>query len=314
MTTTLYYKELQMAVGGMLAVLGTLLGAGGMAASALNVRNNYGLQVANLDYQKDLQQKIFEREDTAIQRRMEDARAAGVNPYAVVGSGANAGSVVSTQAPQMQGINVGGMFDTVQSALGIMQNLNATKQQQATLANQQIQNANAIKEGMYLDSKLAEINLTNKMLNQDYDLKWMDINNAWLDLNRNLADFNIDFGTRWSSPFTMQNGHKIFEMDAPINSWQSWYPGLDYAQSYYLQDRLYGYESNKFHNNILFNESQASQDKRFQAQYEKEMSMYNRDLTKKELDWYDTSESGNLVDKILGYVFKGLEIYGRFKR
>lgn len=51
------------------------------------------------DYQKSIQQKIFDREDTALQRRMADAEKAGLNPFSVAnGSGAGAGAVVGTSS------------------------------------------------------------------------------------------------------------------------------------------------------------------------------------------------------------------------
>lgn len=62
---------------------------------------NLDFQKENLDYQKALQQQIFEREDTALQRQAQDASALGINPLSLAGgSGAGAGSVVSTSAPQ----------------------------------------------------------------------------------------------------------------------------------------------------------------------------------------------------------------------
>lgn len=90
---------------------------------------NYGLQKKNYEYQKALQQQIFQREDTAVQRRMEDLRAAGINPYLAAGSSAGAGSVVSTSAPQVPNQSrLGQYLDTKLALEQIQQAQQATKQ------------------------------------------------------------------------------------------------------------------------------------------------------------------------------------------
>lgn len=48
----------------------------------------------DFDYQKRMQNTIFEREDNAIQRRVEDFKKAGLNPNLAAGSAAGAGAVV----------------------------------------------------------------------------------------------------------------------------------------------------------------------------------------------------------------------------
>ena len=51
------------------------------------------------DYQRSLQQKIFEREDTAIARQADALRAQGINPASQNMNGLGAGSVVSSSTP-----------------------------------------------------------------------------------------------------------------------------------------------------------------------------------------------------------------------
>lgn len=58
---------------------------------------NLAFQRENLDYQKALQQQLFEREDTSYQRTVSDMRAAGLSPLSMQNTN-GAGEVVSTQA------------------------------------------------------------------------------------------------------------------------------------------------------------------------------------------------------------------------
>lgn len=109
----------------MITGIGSIIGAGisaigGLAGSYMNNKaqkeadeRNLQFQRENLDYQKHLQQQVFEREDTAHQREVKDLRAAGLNPLLSTGSGAGAGSVVPTESlhssytPDYSGITQG---------------------------------------------------------------------------------------------------------------------------------------------------------------------------------------------------------------
>lgn len=85
-------------------ILGGLVNAGSTIAGTVDSiktnQKNFDLQKENLAYQKDLQNKIFEREDNAVQRRVNDLVKAGLSPTLAAGSSAGVGSVVSTSAPQ----------------------------------------------------------------------------------------------------------------------------------------------------------------------------------------------------------------------
>lgn len=63
---------------------------------------NYQLQKENLAYQKSLQNTIFQREDTAVARRMADLKNAGLSATLAAGSAAQAGQAISTKAPEKQ--------------------------------------------------------------------------------------------------------------------------------------------------------------------------------------------------------------------
>lgn len=77
------------------------LGAAAVGLGAASGLANTYMQWQNLNWQKSVQNKMFNREDSSIQRRVADLKAAGLSPVLAAGQGASAGPVVSTHAPEL---------------------------------------------------------------------------------------------------------------------------------------------------------------------------------------------------------------------
>lgn len=92
---------------------------------------NLAFQRDNLDYQKQLQQKIFDREDTAYQRTASDMSAAGLNPLAMSSTN-GAGEAIQTdplhndfqrETPHLQGAGIGQALAPMLSMLTSVQDM-----------------------------------------------------------------------------------------------------------------------------------------------------------------------------------------------
>lgn len=126
---------------------------------------NYQLQKENLAYQKSLQNTIFQREDTAVARRMADLKNAGLSATLAAGSAANAGQAISTKAPEKQS-NLEAMMTlaNVQTRLAEQQRA----QTEADIAKQRLFGENLANLGSFISSVGKANNLYQNVLDSSY--------------------------------------------------------------------------------------------------------------------------------------------------
>ena len=139
---------------------------------------NYNLQQDQFNYQKELNQKVQDREDTAIQRAVADAQKAGLSPLAVTG-GSSASPLTSANAPQM---DLSGINTAFQNMIGAYNDMFTRRQQRQQFALQSsVQSAQAytqIKEALLQQKYLSlETKYLNEKLNWEKthgfrDLDW----------------------------------------------------------------------------------------------------------------------------------------------
>ncbi len=115
-----------MSLGAILGIIGTL---GGIATAGVNYAN----QQENLEYQKKLQQQVFQREDTSVARRAQDLQNVGLSKTLAAGEGASSGAVISTKPSELN------VLDKVATGLGYAQQVANIEKTNADTANAYIQ-------------------------------------------------------------------------------------------------------------------------------------------------------------------------------
>lgn len=173
-------------LGALLPLAGAALGLGytGYQSYLQNQtdKKNYKLQKEQFEYQKGLQERMFEREDNAAQRRAADLQAAGLSKTLAAGNAAQAGPVVKTDVPQMASKGREMAMQTGQQTMALALDIaRARADISKTMADTEVSRQTARKVG--LDSDYAEQTLTDRVVQQVVmtDQKKLDYQSAELD-------------------------------------------------------------------------------------------------------------------------------------
>lgn len=183
-------------------IIGGLIGYGSQnSQNKINYKiaqENLGFQRENLDYQKALQKQIFEREDTAYQRTVNDMRLSGLNPVSMQGTNSS-GEAIPTEPLhndfQFQSA-FGKILESVQ-AVSNMRNNSSLTNAQANLINQQAENQRIknLFESDILQNTLSGLKYDNVGKRFQNELSNID----WLN-KRDNYNFNVQYGLTENMP------------------------------------------------------------------------------------------------------------------
>ena len=241
----------------------------GTGYSVYQDQRNWKFQNKVFDYQKDLQNKIFEREDTAVQRRRADLEAAGMNPNLAAGSAASAGAVVGT--------NAGSGGQTVQKG-NYMQNYGAYLD--AKMAQEQIKKAEY--ENLLLEDQYASNQAKLKRQEQQDKIEqfYNDVKNVF-DTGTDPGKYYVEIAGTADFSFPVLTP----KIDRPLDQWQG---NLDQGFLIELKDsRVWNELKNGY--DISLNE--------------KDMSDYQRLMMSNESEWQTSDKWFDRGRQILNTIF-----------
>lgn len=190
---------------------------------------NLNMQQQELDYQHQLQQQIFEREDTSYQRTANDMRAAGLSPLSM--NGANgAGETIATQAPQRADTSQ----NVVQNGMNALNMITDTAQNVAQLqiqkAQAQAQINKTVAETTQINQATSDLALRNPITRsilsrQLSDLNFNAIKNSWYWENGDKDIFLDSKASAHTQSSILSRQLSDLNFNANKNSWY-WENGL----------------------------------------------------------------------------------------
>lgn len=147
------------------------------AMSERQFAQNLAFQKEQYEYSKNLQQEVFAREDNAAQRRASDLQAAGLSKTLASGSGAGAGAVVPTAAPQGQAPKKEVNQILAQNAIQLAMLSKELDMRDATIANLGKQNLNLDAQKDLLRAQKRAANAGAAL--DENDLKFLQDKGMW---------------------------------------------------------------------------------------------------------------------------------------
>lgn len=150
-----------------MGLLEIIPGIGGALQSAVNVGTsifNAVQQSKTVDYNKALQREAWAREDSAVQRRVADLKAAGLSPVLAAGSAAGSSAPIRAEPVEIKSPDLKPASQGVADALALMQ------------AKANIANTAAQAELIKLQQQEKMVDIQKKQLEVDYASKINPLN------------------------------------------------------------------------------------------------------------------------------------------
>ena len=138
------------------------MGVFGDILSGVMDAGNFALSMGAQAWQKQAQEKTWEREDNAIQRRVADMKAAGINPLLAAGNPAQASSPIQVGVPQASLENVSALTSVSRSKQDI-----ARSKTEQVLMGEQMKLAQANTQEAVARARAASIDADTKKWDLD---------------------------------------------------------------------------------------------------------------------------------------------------